>query len=419
MSLELARHILVIFCLGFLAFISLRKKQYVRLNWSIFYSILYTTLSLIIVNYACTEWSLWKFKNAENNALGIPYDLLFIWAVLWGVLPVYVLKTKFIFIIAISLFWIDLLIMPELAGLGVLELNKNWIIGEILLIIGVFLPSYFWAYCFSTSRFIWLRALFQICIMAGVFVIGLPFILKSYGLIDVLNYHVSAIEFQILMIIAFPALVAVVDLVTKGKGTPFPYDKTQQLVTTGVYAYCRNPIQWSFTLLFIPLSIYHSSIYLLFGSVFSVAYVLGVSDFHENADMEKRYGMGWINYIKNVPKWFFQWNPKGIPNGSLFFHPNCHQCVQIKNWFQKRKTYQLEIHNSTEYTKKGIFQVTYVAHNGVEYQSVKAIANGLEHINLAFASLGWFIRMPVIGHFLQMIVNTMDFNIAKKQCEIK
>ena len=315
--------------------------------------------------------------------------------------------------------WIDILIMPELEQIGVILLNKNWLIGELALIIFVFIPSYFWAYASYNNKFNGLRALFQIIVMVAFFLVGLPFFLQTYQVIDLDELGFEPLTFQLFLIITFPSLVAVLDLVKKGEGTPFPFDPTKKLVKTGVYAYCRNPIQWSFTWMFIPLSIYSSSYYFLLGSISSIAYVFGVSDHQESDDMKKRFGSDWVDYQNNVPKWLFLWRPKGIPEGVVFFDTDCDQCSQIRSWFLNSRAINLNIKPASEFPGEMISQVTYVDSHGAEYKSINAIACCLEHINLAYATLGWFMRFPVINLLLQLIIDTMEFGSDRDQCEIE
>jgi protein-S-isoprenylcysteine O-methyltransferase Ste14 len=410
---------LILISFVFLIYIFLLKKQDSKLNWAIFYSTLYILVFLPIVNYSCTQLGLWQFTDTKSNSILLPFDLYFTWCVLWGCVPIFFLKGKYIFAVALLVFWIDILAMPELEKIGIITLNKNWLIGEIILIFAVFAPAYFWAFCSYNQKHNGIRALLQVTVMGGVFLIALPFILASYGLVESVKTHSAPLTIQLFIIIVFPSLVAVVDLVKKGAGTPFPYDPTKNLIQTGVYAYCRNPIQWSFTLMFIPISIYFSSFFFLIGSIISIAYAFGISDHQEYSDMEKRFGENWNQYKKNVPKWRFSWKPKSIPKGEVYFDINCNQCNQISKWFLKSNANNLDIKASVDFPKDNILQVTYVDHNGIEFKSVAAIACSLEHINLAYATLGWFIRFPIINNVLQAIIDTMEFGANKDSCELK
>ena len=403
----------------FLGYIFLFKKQDSKLNWSIFYSSLYISVTLPFINYLCVKFGLWNFTEQGINSIQLPFNVYFLWVVVWGILPVFLLKGKYLFTLSVFMFWLDILVMPILEEIGILTLNKNWILGELMLISFVLIPSYHWAYCSYNIRHIGMRALLQIVVMSITFLVGLPFILESYGLVGPITIHFAPYTFQLFIIIVFPSLIAVFDLVTKGKGTPFPYDSTKTLIRTGVYAYCRNPIQWSFTLMFIPLSIYYSSFFFLLGSIFSIAYAFGVSDYHEYTDMKQRFGKEWDDYKKNVPKWRFLWRPKAMAKGEIFFDANCNQCSQISKWLSNSKAINLDIKSSSEFHKDTILQVTYIDHNGLEFKSVNAIACSLEHINLAYASVGWFMRSPIINHVLQLIIDTLDFDTKKDSCGIK
>lgn len=401
---EIIRGLFITITLLFLFVLILRKTQDKKLNWAIFYSLLYTSISLVIVNNVCVHYEYWGFT--DTNSINIPFDIAFICIVLWGVIPVFFLEKKYFLICLLFIFWSDFVLMPQLEIYGLVTLSDNWLIGEFLLISLVFIPAFIWAYCSYHNKLTGLRAVFQIIVMTGFFVVGLPYVLHIYGLIETLNYSISIIKFQVLFIISFPALVAVLDLVTKGKGTPFPYDPTKKLVRTGVYAYCRNPIQWSFTLLFIPLSIYHSSWYLLIGSFVSIAYAVGVSDFQEYPDMELRFGEKWKVYTSTTPKWYFQWKTIHIPKGTIYFDFDCGICSDISQWFIKQNAPNLVVINASEYKGEKLQQVTYV---DVDGNSSQAIASALEHINLAYASLGWFLRLPIISFIVQAIVDATDF----------
>jgi protein-S-isoprenylcysteine O-methyltransferase Ste14 len=410
---------LIVLALLFLGYIFLLKEQEPKLNWAAFYSVLYTFITLPIVNYFCVEFGMWNFIGQDVNSIQLPFNIYFLWVVAWCILPIFLLKGRYILLVAALLFWLDILVMPELEKIGILSLHKNWLLGELLLIALVFMPSYFWASCSYNNKCIGVRAFFQVVVMGCAFLIGLPFILQVYGLIDTIQLHSAPFTLQIFIIIVFPSLVAVVDLVSKGEGTPFPYDPTNHLVKTGVYAYCRNPIQWSFALMFIPLSMYYSSYYLLVGALVSIAYSFGVSDYQEYADMEKRFGDDWNEYKRNVPKWRFLWKPTAVPKGEIYFDANCRQCSQISRWFSSKRAINLDIKTSSEFYNNTILQATYIDHNGIEFKSVRAIACCLEHINLAYATLGWFMRMPVINHILQAIIDSMVFEVKGDNCEIE
>lgn len=415
-SSETLRTILVGICLILIAIFFLKEKQSKKLNWSLFYSFIWILFSLPIVNYLCVKLNFWFFLE-NKSIIKIPYDILFIWMFLW-VIPFFFFKGKYFFIIALIVFWIDILVMPILENLQILKLNSNWLIGEILLVVLVFIPSYLWAKFYYNNKYLSIRALFQVLVMSLFLLIVLPFSVKIYEVGSFKFHDLDSIYFQIIFIISFPAFIAVIDLVEKGKGTPFPYDKTKHLVKTGVYAYIKNPIQWSFTLLFIPLAFYHQSYLLILGSVISFSYTIGVSNLQEFEDMVERFGDDWNNYRRIIPSWYFLWKPKQIPLGTVYFKKGCNQCEEVKMWFETKKTKNLKIDFSENYVGKELLQVTYKNYLGEEFKSVKAIAHSLEHINLGYASLGWFLRFPLVLFIFQSIIDGLGFSKELNECEI-
>lgn len=104
------RIIVVAVSLLFLAVAFLKEKQSAKLNWSIFYASLWVFINLGVINYACVKLNYWQF--IETNSITMPYDLYFIWFVIWGILPIYLFKGRHLWIIAIGFFWMDILLMP-------------------------------------------------------------------------------------------------------------------------------------------------------------------------------------------------------------------------------------------------------------------------------------------------------------------
>jgi protein-S-isoprenylcysteine O-methyltransferase Ste14 len=91
----------------------------------------------------------------------------------------------------------------------------------------------------------------------------------------------------------------------KAKGTPVPFNPPPQLVTTGPYAYTRNPMLTGvFSLLF--------GFGVLFGSVFLLIVFTPLFIFInfwelksiEEPELEKRLGEEYIEYRKRTPMFF-------------------------------------------------------------------------------------------------------------------
>ena len=387
---------------AFLSFLIFKPRQNAKLNWAMFYATLWVALSLPVVNYICVKLGYWNYLSEEFQLLQMPLDLYFSWVIIWGAVVTYFLKSRFVMTSLLGIFWIDILFMPLMEQYGLLSLRSDWLIGETAILIVVLLPARLWAKWSLENNHVVGRALLQVICMSVLLFGLLPYAVYQYVPFD---YNLSSKEWmyllQVVFMLALPALTAVRDLATLGKGTPFPYDKTENLVTTGVYAYIRNPIQWSMTVLFIPMAWWLSSPLLLLGSFVSLAYALSIAWVQEGADMVSRFGSSWVEYKRRVPQFRFLWKPIKMGQSTIYFKKDCLICQKTKHWFANRNPINLDFQPAMD----NIRQVTYIDNNSNESTSVLAISYALEHINLLYASLGWFMRFPGICFLLQLIVD--------------
>ncbi len=85
-------------------------------------------------------------------------------------------------------------------------------------------------------------------------------------------------------------------------GTPVPFNPPAKLVTTGPYAYVRNPQGTSWFILFLGLGVLLQSISLV--SIFTPLFIL-LSVFklkmYEEPELEKRFGKEYVEYKERVP----------------------------------------------------------------------------------------------------------------------
>ncbi len=346
----------------------------------------------------------------------MPIDIFFVWVVFWSIIPAFQISKNYTLLFGLIILWLDVIFMPILEKYGLLKLSKNWLWAELILVIAVFIPSYYWAYLSYNNKKTPIRSLLQIVIVIAIYIFCLPYLMKNYGVINSLNHTFSSLTFQLFFIIAFPGIIATYYLTTVGNGTPFPFDKTKILVKTGIYAYIKNPIQWSLTFIFIPLCIQHNSWTFLIGCLISIFYSLSIANNNEQEDMSIRFGESYNTYKNEIPSWFFSWTPKNYPKGKIFFDTNCQTCSDVKKWFESEQIDSLEILSSQHFKGKSILQLTYLDKYGNEFKSIKAISAALQHINLAYACLGWFMTMPIISDILQLIVDSFEIN---KICEVK
>ena len=414
------RNIILLLSFVFISFVFFRKEQDARLNWALFFASLWVSTLLLLVNKMSVDIGFWSFNTDETLPIFMPYDLYFIWIVFWAILPVFILKGRFVLISMLCFFWIDILLMPYLETYHILQLNEHWLLGELLLITAVYAPAQIWAYLFLENKGLKWRSLFQFLVLGIIYSLGIPFVVYLYFPTDIkwMQWEgATPYILQLAFIILLPALIAVIDLEQKGKGTPFPYDATTNLVESGIYAYIRNPIQWSLTFFFIPLALFFHSYILLTGIIVSIAYTVGVSEPHERGQLEALFSKTWVKYKENVPLWYFLWQPKYIPKATIYIQKNCDHCSQIRQWLEKRKPIHLHFENAENFKEGQLLQMTYQGAYGQYNTSVKSFAHALEHINLAWASLGWLMRLPGINQLLQLIIDSMGLTDEPKTCE--
>jgi len=89
----------------------------------------------------------------------------------------------------------------------------------------------------------------------------------------------------------------------RGRGTPLPADAPSQLVTTGVFAWTRNPIMlgelgivWAEALHFASLGV---ALYAFALSAVAHRLVVHV----EEPELRERFGQPYLDYCRAVPRW--------------------------------------------------------------------------------------------------------------------
>jgi len=94
------------------------------------------------------------------------------------------------------------------------------------------------------------------------------------------------------------------------KGTPVPNTAPPKLITTGPYAFSRNPMHGGLFLLMFGIGFYNSSLLALL--VFIPIYIYFDTRIHryiEEPELEKRFGEDYNEYKKKTPR-FLGWRKK-------------------------------------------------------------------------------------------------------------
>ncbi len=105
------------------------------------------------------------------------------------------------------------------------------------------------------------------------------------------------------LLVAIPLMSwALVELWTRGEGSPAPIAPTTRLVTTGPYNWCRNPIELGTALYILAVGICCGSLAtglfsLVLGLALGIAYIKGI----EEKEMLARFGQPYALYLQKVP----------------------------------------------------------------------------------------------------------------------
>jgi protein-S-isoprenylcysteine O-methyltransferase Ste14 len=88
-----------------------------------------------------------------------------------------------------------------------------------------------------------------------------------------------------------------------GCGTALPLDPPRRLVTTGPYAYVRNPMQISGTLLAVLLVLYHPTAFMLIYVVDLILASTLLIHLYERGQMREAFGDEYLHYQTGVRNW--------------------------------------------------------------------------------------------------------------------
>lgn len=130
--------------------------------------------------------------------------------------------------------------------------------------------------------------------------IGIIWMLGSWGSFDLGWWHLII---GTLLSLAGIALVgwSISIQYTLGKGTPFPKVATQQLITSGPYAFTRNPMTLGALLLYLGIAIGMGSIPVMLLILVIFTALLTFIYKHETRELTERFGEEYLAYRKRTP----------------------------------------------------------------------------------------------------------------------
>lgn len=379
-----------------------------RLSTGLLFSTAWIAALLPPLDALARSAGFWKYHSSSLSLAGMPLALYFGWVIAWGIcapLLVRALGGRLWTTVAL-LGLIDLRLMPEMKPVP--ELHASWMSGEVLIVAGLLVPSLFISKWTTASIRTGLRCAMLVPAFGGIF-LGIPLWVECGDLAGALarwhsysgfwqtGYLLAAFTFSV------PGLAAVRDLALSGDGTPVPLDPPRRLVTHGIYAFIRNPMQCSMTSLLLLESLFLWSPWPAILALLGIVYSEGLARWSENQDMQKRFGEAWQNYQKSVRAWWPRWPPRIGEPCELWLDGQCAPCSKVGLWFQRHQPHQLELRNARDWPGPPLARVTWFhPPSGRTEAGVRAIAMGLQHLPLPWAMIGWTTGLPGISHILQI-----------------
>jgi protein-S-isoprenylcysteine O-methyltransferase Ste14 len=370
----------------------------------------WNAVGLVVLQITANHFGWWHFAGSEM-VLGMPPEAYVGWVVLWGVVPTLVAHRVRLRFIVITCIWLDMLTMPRMQP--VLVLNSTWLVGELIAVCGVLIPSQLAARWTLASTHLAARSSLQALTFSGLLLLVVPLLVFDHvgGTWAPLVERTARWNHALAQIIAIPAifgLSAVQEFAVRGRGTPLPYDPPVRLVTSGPYAYVANPMQLAVVFVFAGLAVMLESAWMLAGSAITVVYSVGLAAWHEDREISVRYGLSWARYRAAVAKWVPRWRPvtgHASPPAVVYVAASCELCSGVALWLSRHSPAGLLLRAAEDHPTRQLTRMRYEDGDGYLADGVEAFARCLEHINLAYAWMGMLMRLPMVCAVLQLIVD--------------
>lgn len=290
--------------------------------------------------------------NMRGCFLGVPADLHLAWACLWGVgfclvwerLRGWKRLAFYAGVVVLTFGWDlaivsssgivahpDFILAVQPSGpLGERSPLEPWFQWDLILLATLPLATVAWFWLVKENKERRLRSLIYALLYGVAFYFLIPLLvlqlgnghtasMGSYPPFLLIEYklgggHTSTdwayVKYERLELLFFSLLGAwaAVELFRKGDGTPLPLDPTRKLVTTGPYAYVRNPMQLSGVGVAIVLAIAFESWYLAFYAL-DLVIILLFMNVWEKEELARVFGEPYVRYTASVRNWLPRLRP--------------------------------------------------------------------------------------------------------------
>jgi protein-S-isoprenylcysteine O-methyltransferase Ste14 len=392
-----------------------------RAATGLFLAATWNFVALLAANLVAIRAGWWQFDASGTHLSGVPLDLLLGWAVLWGITFPLAAPRASPAALGVAAVIVDVVVMPLCTP--VVRLGDAWLAGEIVAVAIAFIPGLLLARWTAEDRRLAGRAVLQLICFAALVLGVLPATILAHtgGSWAALTSDAPRAIILQLQLAGIPALLgvsALQEFVERGRGTPLPFDAPRRLVATGPYAYVANPMQLSAAVLVLVWGALLHSWWIALAGVMTWIYGVGLARMDEGVDLEARFGGAWTGYRSSVRNWLPRWRP-AHPPARLYVAMGCGPCSEIGRWFAASGAVSLEVVPAELHPQRDLRRVTYelVDDASVHEEGVAALARAVEHIHLGWAMLGFFIRLPVMRHALQLLADVSggDEQLIRRQ----
>jgi protein-S-isoprenylcysteine O-methyltransferase Ste14 len=362
------------------------------------------------VTAAAVGW--WWFDAQGGLLLGVPVDLLLAWAWLWGAVAVLAFPSMPLPALVCLAFAVDLVLMPVAAP--VVRLGPTWITGETVGLAVGLTPGVLLARWTVRNKNLVGRAILQMIAFAGLTLFLMPAMAIEASGGRWFNPFARPLwqinlMLQALALAGLFGLTAVQEFVMRGDGTPVPFDPPKRLVTSGIYAYLRNPMQLSGVLMLMVLGIVLRNVWVSTIGVMAHIYSMGLAGWDEEEDLRLRFSNEWTDYRRNVRRWVPRtrpWFSAAARPSKLFISGTCGMCRQVAEWFSGRDVRGLEIIQAETHRSRRLRRMTYEPADGSRaVEGIEAFARAIEHLHFGWALLGFILRLPLVCSLAQLLAD--------------
>ena len=127
--------------------------------------------------------------------------------------------------------------------------------------------------------------------------------------------------------------------------------------------------------------------------------------------MLERFAAKWREYRNAVKNWRLRWRPYHEGKSArLYIASTCGPCTELRRWIEARRPVGLELIDAENLPAGSISRLRYEAADGTRcIEGVAALGRALEHINFVWAFFGMILRLPLIRHFIQIVMDASGF----------